>query len=70
LSDFDFSTDDSSSSKENEKVKRKQGDFISLCLMGKFGRMSPDLPRGTGKLIGGDLNIDDEGFEQCWFEPV
>jgi hypothetical protein len=32
--------------------------------------MSPDLPRGTGKLIGGDLDVDDEGSEQRWFEPV
>jgi hypothetical protein len=22
------------------------------------------------KLIRGDLNVDDEGFEQCWFEPM
>jgi hypothetical protein len=33
-------------------------------------RMSPNLPRGMGKLIGGDLDIDDEGSEQCQFEPV
>jgi hypothetical protein len=33
-------------------------------------RMSPDLPRGTGKSIGGDLDVDDEGSEQCWFDPV
>jgi hypothetical protein len=33
-------------------------------------RMSPDLPRGTGKSIGGDLDVDDEGFEQRRFEPV
>jgi hypothetical protein len=32
--------------------------------------MSPDLPRGTGKLIGGDLDIDDEGSEQRQFEPM
>jgi hypothetical protein len=32
--------------------------------------MSPDLPRGTGKLIGGDLNVDDEGSKQHRFEPV
>jgi hypothetical protein len=25
------------------------------------GRLSPDLLRGRGKLIGGDLDIDDEG---------
>jgi hypothetical protein len=33
-------------------------------------RMSPDLPRGTGKLIGEDLNVDDKGSEQRRFEPV
>jgi hypothetical protein len=32
--------------------------------------MSPDLSRGTGKSIGGDLNVDDEGSEQCRFELV
>jgi hypothetical protein len=35
LSDFDFSSDDSSSSEEDEKVKCKQGDFTDLCIMGK-----------------------------------
>jgi hypothetical protein len=35
LSDLDFSSDDSSSSEEDEKVKRKPGEFTSLCLMGK-----------------------------------
>jgi hypothetical protein len=33
-------------------------------------RMSPDLLRGTGKSIGGDLNVDDEGSEQCRFKPM
>jgi hypothetical protein len=33
-------------------------------------RMSPDLPRGTGKSIGGDLDVDDEGPKQCRFEPM
>jgi hypothetical protein len=32
--------------------------------------MSHDLSRGTGKLIGGDLDVDDEGSEQRWFEPM
>jgi hypothetical protein len=36
LSDLDFSSDNSSSSKEDEKVKRKSDDFTGLCLMGKF----------------------------------
>jgi hypothetical protein len=38
LSDFDFSSDDSSSSEEGEKVKHRQGDFISLYLIGKCTR--------------------------------
>jgi hypothetical protein len=32
--------------------------------------MSPDLLRGRGKLIGGDLNVDDECSEQRQFKPV
>jgi hypothetical protein len=35
ISDLDISSDDSSISKEDEKVKRKPGDFTGLCLMGK-----------------------------------
>jgi hypothetical protein len=35
LSDLDFSNDDSSSSEEYERPKRKTGDFTGLCLMGK-----------------------------------
>jgi hypothetical protein len=38
LSDFDFSSDDSFNSEEDEKVKRKQDDFTSLSLMGKSSR--------------------------------
>jgi hypothetical protein len=38
LSDLDFSSDDSSSSEEDEKVKRKPGDFTDFCLMGKSSR--------------------------------
>jgi hypothetical protein len=32
--------------------------------------MSPDLPRGMGKSISRNLDIDDEGSEQRRFEPV
>jgi hypothetical protein len=32
--------------------------------------MSPNLSIGTGKSIGGDLNVDDEGSKQRQFEPV
>jgi hypothetical protein len=35
LSDFNFSSDDSSSSEGDEKSKSKKGDFTGLCLMGK-----------------------------------
>jgi hypothetical protein len=35
LSDLDFSSDDSSSSEADERPKRKTGDFIGLCLLGK-----------------------------------
>jgi hypothetical protein len=38
LSDFDFSSEDSSSSEEDEKPKCKNDDFTSLCLMGKSSR--------------------------------
>jgi hypothetical protein len=32
--------------------------------------MSPNHPRGTGKSVGGDLDVDDESSEQRRFEPV
>jgi hypothetical protein len=38
LSDLDFSSDDSSSSEEDEKVKRKPEDFTGFCLMDKSSR--------------------------------
>jgi hypothetical protein len=43
FSDFNFSSEDSSSSVEDEMVnyKRKEGDFTGLCLMAK-GRSSRD----------------------------
>jgi hypothetical protein len=42
LSDFDFSSDDSSSSVKDKKVKRKQCDFTGLCLVGKSSRNISD----------------------------
>jgi hypothetical protein len=42
LNDLNFSSDDSSSSKEDEKVKRKPCDFTGLCLMGKSLRHISD----------------------------
>jgi hypothetical protein len=42
LIDFNFSSEDSSSLEEDEKVKRKQGDFTGLYLMGKSSRNISD----------------------------
>jgi hypothetical protein len=42
MSNFDFLSDDSSSSKEDEKVKHKHDNLIVLCLMGKSLRSIPD----------------------------
>jgi hypothetical protein len=43
LSDLDFSSDDSTSSEEDERPKRKTGDFTSLCLLGKSST-HPSIP--------------------------
>jgi hypothetical protein len=42
LSNFDFSSEDSSSSEEDEKPKCKKSDFTSLCLMSKSSRNVSD----------------------------
>jgi hypothetical protein len=38
LSNFDFSSDDSSSLEEDDNVKRKHDDFTGLCFMSKYSR--------------------------------
>jgi hypothetical protein len=52
LSNLDFSSNDSFSSLEDEKVKRKPGDFIGLWLIGKSFRRISDFD------ISGDLSSD------------
>jgi hypothetical protein len=42
LNDLNFSSDDSSSSEEDERPKRKTNDFTGLCLMGKSSRHISD----------------------------
>jgi hypothetical protein len=42
LSDFDFSSEDSSSLEVDEKSKCKKGHFTSLCLIGKSSRNVSD----------------------------
>jgi hypothetical protein len=55
LSDLDFSSDDSSNSEEDEKVKCKLSDFTSLCLMGKFARHISN----SNSDVSDDLSPDD-----------
>jgi hypothetical protein len=50
LSDFDFSSDNSYSSEEDENPKSKKGDFTSLCLMGKSSR----------NIFDSDSNVSDD----------
>jgi hypothetical protein len=42
LNDLDFSSDDSSTSEDDERPKRKTGDFTGICLMGKSSRHISD----------------------------
>jgi hypothetical protein len=49
LSDFDFSSDDSTSSEDDEKVKHKQGDFTGICLMRKSSRNISDSDSDVSK---------------------
>jgi hypothetical protein len=52
LNDIDFSSDDSSSSDEDEKVKHKPDDLTSLFLMDKSSRHISDS----------DFDISDESI--------
>jgi hypothetical protein len=56
LSDLDFSSDDSSSSEDDERPKRKTGDCTGLCLMGKSSRHISDS----------DSDVMDGGLEDTW----
>jgi hypothetical protein len=60
LSDLNFSSDDSSSSKEDERTKRKIGDFTDLCLMGKSSRHISDS----------DSNVSDDLSPESLFLRV
>jgi hypothetical protein len=56
LSDFNFSSDDSSSLEEDEKLKSKKGDFTGLCLMGKSSRNISDSDSDSD--VSDDLSPD------------
>jgi hypothetical protein len=47
LSDLNFSNDDSSNSEEDERLKRKTGDFTGICLMGKSSWQISDSDSGV-----------------------
>jgi hypothetical protein len=59
LSDFDFSSENSSSSEEDEKIKCKKDDFIGLCLMGKSSRNDSD----SNSDISNDLFFESLSFK-------
>jgi hypothetical protein len=61
LSDFDFSSEVSSSSEEDEKIKCKKGDFTELCLMCKS---SPNDSYSDSDVS------DDLSFESLSFKVV
>jgi hypothetical protein len=56
LNNLDFSSDESSSSEEDERPKRKTGDFTVLCLMGKSSWYIPNS----------DSDVMDGGLEDTW----
>jgi hypothetical protein len=64
ISDLNFSSDDSSSSEENKKIKRKPGDFTGLCLMGKSSRHISDFD------VSNDLSPDDLSLRVIELENV
>jgi hypothetical protein len=60
LSNFDFSSEDLSSSEEDEKVncKKKEGDFTGLCLMTKGGSSWHNSYFDSDSDVSGDLTYD------------
>jgi hypothetical protein len=57
LSDFNFSSEDSSSSEEDEKIKCKKDDFTGLCLMTKGGSSRSGVDSDSD--VSDDLTYDD-----------
>jgi hypothetical protein len=66
ISDLDFSSDDSSSSEEDENVKRKSGDFTCLCFMGKsFRHISDSDSNVSNDLSPNGLSLRTVEFENA-----
>jgi hypothetical protein len=64
LSDLDFSSDDSCSSEQDERSKRKTGDFTGLCLMGKSSRHISD----SDSDVSGDSSTESLSLRVVEFE--
>jgi hypothetical protein len=64
LSDFDFLSEDSSSSEDDEKIKCKKDDFTGLCLMGKSSRNDFD----SDSDVSDDLSFESLSFKDAEFE--
>jgi hypothetical protein len=60
LSDFDFLSEDSSSSEKDEKVnyKKKKGDFTLLCLMTPGGSSRNNSDFDSDSNVSDDLTYD------------
>jgi hypothetical protein len=66
----DFITQ-SSWSNDSSRILKMGKNILKFQSQGRHdSRMSLDLLRGTGKLIGGDLDVDDEGFKQHQFKSM
>jgi hypothetical protein len=61
LSNFNFSSEDSSSSEEDEKIKCKKGNFTGLCLIGKSLQNDSDFDSDVS---------DDLSFKSLSFKVV
>jgi hypothetical protein len=70
LSDLDFNSDDSSSSEEDERPKRKTGDFTGLCLMGKSSRHISDSDSDVSDDSSPEgLSLRVTELEKCFLQP-
>jgi hypothetical protein len=66
-SDFDFFSDDSSNSDDDEKVKCKLDDFSGLCLIGKFPRNFSDSDSDISDDLSPDsLSLRVVELENAW----
>jgi hypothetical protein len=72
LSDFDFSSEDSSCSEEDENVnyKKKEGDFTGLCLMAKGRSLRNNFDFDSDSDVSDDLTYDVLSSKVPNFEDV